>query len=461
MATYKVIQDIEAEDKLLGPLTFRQFVYAGTCVLMLYLTFLVVTKGAAFMAVVFLPIAGLCGFFAWPWSRDQPTEIWALARIRFLVKPRRRIWNQSGVKELVTITAPKKVQVNYTNGLTQTEVQSRLRALADTIDSRGWAIKNVNVNMFPQQNPLQTVPDSDRLIDMASLPQAVPDFDVQASDDMMEENNPVARQFDSMIEASTKAHRQEILDHLQATDATPPGSGATGATSADNASAPADYWFLNQPGGGNVATVPTNAVTFNTQVVTPGQATADLPVAPGDPTADEQAIVEKLRQEEERSKSVDPTMHYHNVQPLSAQAQQQQQQDAIQAAQAQVQAAQAMDPAQLAQQAYAQQAQPQMPPMGQTIEPQPQTQPQQQGYAPTWPTPVMPGQYQASAPQQTQMQQQPRIDQPQTQPSQVTQAPDPAILQLASNDDLDVATLARQANKHKEELQNEVVISLH
>ena len=29
MATYKVIQDIEAEDKLIGPLTLRQFIYAG------------------------------------------------------------------------------------------------------------------------------------------------------------------------------------------------------------------------------------------------------------------------------------------------------------------------------------------------------------------------------------------------------------------------------------------------
>ena len=49
----------------------------------------------------------------------------------------------------------------------------------------------------------------------------------------------------------------------------------------------------------------------------------------------------------------------------------------------------------------------------------------------------------------------------QSQQPQVTQAPDPAILELASNNDLNVATLAREANKHKEELQNEVVISLH
>src|SRR5882672_513781 len=141
MAVYKVIQDIEAEDKLLGPLTLRQFIYAGGAALFYYLTFLAVTKGAAFMSVVFLPIALIGTFFAWPWSRDQPTEIWALAKIRFYVKPRRRIWNQSGVKELVTITAPRKIQTVYTNGLTQNEVQNRLRALAETIDSRGWAIK--------------------------------------------------------------------------------------------------------------------------------------------------------------------------------------------------------------------------------------------------------------------------------------------------------------------------------
>jgi hypothetical protein len=59
-------------------------------------------------------------------------------------------------------------------------------------------------------------------------------------------------------------------------------------------------------------------------------------------------------------------------------------------------------------------------------------------------------------------QQQPSIAQPQPPADQqMTPPPDPAILQLASNDDLDVATIARQANRHKEELQDEVVISLH
>ena len=40
MATYKVIQDIEAEDKLVGPLTLKQFIYAGISALCLYICFI-------------------------------------------------------------------------------------------------------------------------------------------------------------------------------------------------------------------------------------------------------------------------------------------------------------------------------------------------------------------------------------------------------------------------------------
>jgi hypothetical protein len=412
MATYKVIQDIEAEDKLLGPLTFRQFVYAGSCVLFLYLTYLVAAKGAPFMVVVFLPLAALSGFFAWPWSRDQPTEVWALARIRFLVKPRRRIWSQSGAKELVTITAPKQVQAVYTNGLSQDEVQTRLRALAETIDSRGWVVKNVNVNMFGQ--PTST-PPSDRLVGMSSIPQPVQDVDIQAQDDILEASNPIAQQFDTMIAASTKARRQEILDQLQSPTVAQQQTAAgqqsgiapRAGGSAANANGPqsANYWFLDQPSAGNSVTG--NAVTFNTQVVTPGATRDELPVEPGNPTDDEAAIVQRLKQQEQRSESVNPYAHWHTIRPISAGQQpgQQFQQPAMQ---------------------------PQQPGMG------------YQPYA-------MPA-----------AQQQPSIAQPQPPADQqMTPPPDPAILQLASNDDLDVATIARQANRHKEELQDEVVISLH
>lgn len=428
MATYKVIQDIEAEDKLLGPLTLRQFIYAGSCVLFLYLTFLAVTKSAAFMAILFLPFAAVSGFFAWPWSRDQPTEVWALAQIRFLVKPRKRIWNQSGVKDLVTVTAPKKVVAVYSNGLSQTEVESRLKALADTIDSRGWAVKNVNLNMFGQPLPTAQAEDSDRLISMASLPQAVPDeIDIQPSEDMLGETNAVSRQFDTMIAASTKSHRDEILKNLRDTGETAqPQAQLPPQPQAGQGQQPApNYWFLNQPSATGAA-VPRDAVTFNTQVVTPGATEDQLPVTPGDPTQDEQAVIERLRQEEQIRQASAYNTHWHTIKPLSEQSQPQQpilQPDMI----------------------TTQQPAPYYPQQGMA----PQQMPPQQAYGqPPIPQPYTP------APQQ------PTIVPDSSQP-QVTAAPDPAILQLASNDDLDVATLARQANRHKEELQDEVVISLH
>lgn len=382
MATYKVLQDIEAEDKLVGPLTFRQFVYAGLSALCLWLTFLVATKGLLPASVIFLPLGVVFGVFAWPWSRDQPTEVWALAKVRFLIKPRRRIWDQSGMTELVTITAPKKVERARTNGLSETEVRSRLRALSDTIDSRGWAIKNTTYG--PQA-------DSDRLVTASSLPQPVEEIDVRPSDDMLDvQNNPVAAQFDTMIAASAKAHRQEIMNKMQqaATQPmatpVPVGPPAPMAPQPVAAAQPANnYWFLNQPTATS-ATVPQDTVTFNTQVVAPGTSASDLPVASAVPTADEESFIKQLKTEPAFS----PNMHghLHVIQPLSAQK-------AAAAAAA----------------------------------------------APAMPTPAPPP--------------------PPAAP--VTQGPDPVTLDLVRNDDLDVATIAREAQRRKEPPQDEVVISLH
>ena len=91
MATYKVLQDIEAEDKLVGALTLRQFIYAGIAAFMLYMSFFSLTKHVAFLMIIFLPVALFSGFLAIPWHGDQPTEVWALAKRRFLLKPRKRI----------------------------------------------------------------------------------------------------------------------------------------------------------------------------------------------------------------------------------------------------------------------------------------------------------------------------------------------------------------------------------
>lgn len=264
MATYKVIQDIEAEDHILGPLSLRQFIYGLIAAFCFYLCYIAISKHAAFLIALFLPPGLFCTFFAVPFGRDQPTEVWALAKIRFYFKPRKRIWDQSGVKELVSITVPKRVEIRRSDGLSQTEVRSRLSALASTIDSRGWAVKDVDVNLYTRPGLLPLDSDSDRLIDTGAVPQAVPSYSVSAADDIMDErNNPIAQQFDQMINASTMAHRQQLEGFMHQDS-----NGGTQLPAPVSTAAPSSDWFLQQatplgvptsqpgPGPGVVAAAP-------------------------------------------------------------------------------------------------------------------------------------------------------------------------------------------------------------
>jgi hypothetical protein len=210
MATYKLIQDIEAEDHILGPLTLRQFIFALIAAFFMYISFLLFTKGLVIIDVFFLPPGIFFGFFAVPFGKDQPTEIWALAKLRFYLKPRKRIWDQSGIKELVTITVPKRIDKQLTDGLTQHEVKSRLRVLADTLDTRGWAIKNSSSPTIftPFQNP-----NSDRLIDLDASDRVI-DNSIDENDILDESKSYVAQQFTQMINESTKNHHQQLVEAM-------------------------------------------------------------------------------------------------------------------------------------------------------------------------------------------------------------------------------------------------------
>lgn len=222
MATYKVIQDIEAEDKFVGPLTLKQFIFAAGAVLACYLSFFAVIKGAYFMLIFTVPPALLGIFLAVPWSKDQPTEVWVLAKLRFYFKPRKRIWNQDGLQELVTITVPKKIEKHLTNELSQGQVKSRLKALADTIDTRGWAVKNSAATPYAKGS-------SDRLVSTDILPQQVSILAAGDMDDPMDDQaSPLSAQFDQMIQSSEQIRKDEVIEKME--QARNPKSAANNST---------------------------------------------------------------------------------------------------------------------------------------------------------------------------------------------------------------------------------------
>lgn len=342
MATYKVLQDIEADDKLLGPLSLKQFIFAIVFLGCGYIAFLLLTRGLGILSIFFVPPMVVTGFLAWPWSREQTTEVWLLAKVRFHIKPRRRIWNQSGISDVVTITAPPKLDKNLTDGLSEGDVRSRLQALANTIDSRGWAIKNVNVNLAagPGQTAMMT---SDRLIDVSALPQQVVNGEVSAADDILDErNNPTAQNLDRMINAKSASAKDRLMKRLRTPKEEPVAPQQPTA----------DYWFLNQ----QQAAAPAGKAMFDSGPTIRPEDPGQAPLA--DPTTPAPTPVSLT--------------NMHTVQPLGA-------------------------------------------------------------------TP-------------------PAVPEP---PKPSPKTPDPAILELASNNDLNVATLSRQAKKNKGELDDgEVVVPL-
>jgi hypothetical protein len=218
MGTYKVLQDIEGEDHLILWLTPKQTIYAAITLVSVGLAF-VMGRVNILLAIPWLFPIAFFGFLAAPLGKDQPNDVWAAAQLRFFLKNRKRIWDQSGMQELVHITVPKRQEKIYTDGLDQSQVHSRLRALSTTIDSRGWAVKNstVNISTAPQFTSQFTQASDDRLIGSESLIQDVPIADVTAADDIMDQvNNSVAQRFDEQIKKSAYkiSASQWRRDHL-------------------------------------------------------------------------------------------------------------------------------------------------------------------------------------------------------------------------------------------------------
>ena len=203
MAVYKVAQDVEAEDKLLGPFSFRQFIYL---IIVVIATALAWGLSRLFvpLAIIPLPIILFFGALALPLRKDQPMEIYLAAILSFYLKPRKRLWIPDGVEQLVEITAPKQVEVRRTKDLTQSEAEKRLSYLADIADTGGWSVRH------------------------AAAPQAagpmISDvyFEAQQTVDVLDTGGTVAQSFDAMISESDARRKQEMIDRMHAPAPAPP-----------------------------------------------------------------------------------------------------------------------------------------------------------------------------------------------------------------------------------------------
>lgn len=202
MSVYKVPQDVEAEDKLLGPFSFRQFVFLIIAVIGIAIAYGLSTILLP-LAIIPVPIIIFFGALALPLKKDQPMEVYLAAVISFMLKPKKRLWQPDGIERLVEVIAPKVEEKNYGNNYDQAEVQRRLSYLANLVDSQGWSIRGVNN------------PNSSMRADLFN--------EGQAANDILDENSTTAQNINHLINQSDVRRRQEVIQKMQTgQSATPP-----------------------------------------------------------------------------------------------------------------------------------------------------------------------------------------------------------------------------------------------
>ena len=196
MAVYKVPQDVEADDKLIGPFSFRQFVYLIIVVMAGALAW---GLGQLFigLAIIPLPVILLFGALALPLRKDQPMEIYLAAIISYYIKPRKRLWDPDGIDSLIEITVPKTVEVHRTKDITQADAEQRFSYLASLVDSQGWSIRGAE-GPLSGGSPL----NQDTFLE------------AQSAQDILDTNNSVAQSFNTMMAQRTEALKQEAREHM-------------------------------------------------------------------------------------------------------------------------------------------------------------------------------------------------------------------------------------------------------
>lgn len=195
MAVYKVPQDVEADDKLIGPFSFRQFIYLIIVALALAAAW-GLSRIFIGLVIIPLPVILFFGAIALPLRKDQPMEIYLAAMLKFFLKPRIRLWQPEGQFNLVTIVAPHVNEGPQGQALTGNEAQQRLSYLAQVIDTQGWASRGVTTTSMSSLNDTITA-------------------EASTVDDVLDQSVGIGRQFDSLIEQQDNIRRQQVTQQFQ------------------------------------------------------------------------------------------------------------------------------------------------------------------------------------------------------------------------------------------------------
>jgi hypothetical protein len=226
MAQYTIPQDVETEDKVIGPFGMRQLIYLGVTAAMGALAYGLFMLSPV-LVVIPLPVALFFLIIALPLKKDQPMETWVAAMVKFQLKPQKRIWQNDGQESFITIEEAVPVDEVVVKDIAGDEAERRISFLSQLLDSEGWSTRGINTPIGAASSAV--------------------------SNDVIMESNNVVDVFDSTHSAtigselaqSQSDYRQALLNQMQRNYVAETAGGGEGAEQTvvrDNAT-------FNRPGG--------------------------------------------------------------------------------------------------------------------------------------------------------------------------------------------------------------------
>lgn len=102
---FEVPQFIEVEDKIIGPLTWRQFIYVAGGIGVAIISYVLLPP--FLFVLIGIPIATLAGFLAFHEVNNRPFSYFLEAFFQYITNKKLYLWKRSN-KQVVTGSAPKK-----------------------------------------------------------------------------------------------------------------------------------------------------------------------------------------------------------------------------------------------------------------------------------------------------------------------------------------------------------------
>ena len=132
---FQVPQNIDMEDKIIGPLTLIQFLYLLAGGIICYLFFLGFGSSFVFW-IVSVPIGAVALALAFLKIQDQPVSYFIKAGLIFLSRPKKRIWQRQGIQPKVIQAGLKKTPKQPLVIPKRQIEKSQLEQLAQMLDTQ-------------------------------------------------------------------------------------------------------------------------------------------------------------------------------------------------------------------------------------------------------------------------------------------------------------------------------------